>query len=68
MELETGVAEALADDAPALLDVVANTQGAIHASQYQGGPGERFWRWAIMAVMNGPGDELVDLARTNLLR
>ena len=27
-----------------------------------------FGLWAIRAVMNGRGDELIDLARTNLLR
>jgi len=27
-----------------------------------------FGLWALKSVMNGRGDELIDLARTNLLR
>ncbi len=32
------------------------------------GQAKGFGLWAIKAVMNGRGDELIDLARTNLLR
>ena len=35
----------------------------IAAAQVQG-----FSLWAMKAVMNGRGDEVIDLARTNLLR
>ncbi|RZT42144.1 ubiquinone-dependent pyruvate dehydrogenase [Cupriavidus agavae] len=58
----------LRHDGPALLDVVTNTQElamppSIKAEQVKG-----FSLWALKAVMNGRGDELVELAKTNLLR
>jgi pyruvate dehydrogenase (quinone) len=66
-ELEGAVTEFLAHDGPALLDVVTNKQElamppTITLAQVKG-----FGLWALHAVMNGRGDELVDLARTNLL-
>ena len=67
-ELEAAIKDVLAHDGPALLDVVTNTQElamppAIKLEQAKG-----FGLWALKAVMNGRGDELVELARTNLLR
>ena len=67
-DLEAAVRDVLAHDGPALLDVVTNTQElamppAINPEQVKG-----FGLWALRAVMNGRGDELIDLARTNLLR
>ena len=58
----------LGRDCPALLDVVTAPQKlamppAIKPEQVKG-----FGLWALQAVMNGRGDELIDLARTNLLR
>jgi len=58
----------LAHDGPALLDVVTNTQElamppALKAEQVKG-----FSLWALKAVMNGRADELLELAKTNLLR
>ena len=66
--LPEAVAAMLAHDGPALLDVVTNTQElamppALKAEQVKG-----FSLWALKAVMNGRADELVELARTNLLR
>jgi len=66
--LPEAVASMLAHDGPALLDVVTNTQElamppALKAEQIKG-----FSLWALKAVMNGRADELVELARTNLLR
>jgi pyruvate dehydrogenase (quinone) len=67
-ELEAAVADVLAHDGPALLDVVTNTQELamppkIDLEQVRG-----FGLWALRAVINGRGDELIDVARTNLLR
>jgi pyruvate dehydrogenase (quinone) len=67
-DLEAAVKDVLAHDGPALLDVVTATQElamppAIKPEQVKG-----FGLWALRAVMNGRGDELIDLARTNLLR
>jgi pyruvate dehydrogenase (quinone) len=67
-ELEDAIKDVLAHDGPALLDVVTNTQElamppSISLEQVKG-----FGLWAIQAVISGRGTELVDLARTNLLR
>jgi pyruvate dehydrogenase (quinone) len=67
-DLEAGIVDVLAHDGPALLDVVIAPHElamppAIEAAQVKG-----FSLWALQAVMNGRGDELIDLARTNLLR
>jgi pyruvate dehydrogenase (quinone) len=67
-ELEEAIKDILAHDGPALLDVVTNTQElamppTINIEQVKG-----FGLWAIQAVISGRGTELVDLARSNLLR
>ena len=67
-DLEAAVRDVLDHDGPALLDVVTAPQElamppAIKPVQVKG-----FGLWALQAVMNGRGDELIDLARTNLLR
>ena len=65
--LPGAIAEILAHDGPALLDVVTATQElsmppAIAAEQAKG-----FSLWVMRAVMSGRGDEVLDLAKTNLL-
>ena len=67
-ELGPALSEALAHDGPALVDVVVNRQElsmppTIFKEQALG-----FGLFAIRAVMSGKGDELVDLAKTNLFR
>ncbi|MDQ0390872.1 ubiquinone-dependent pyruvate dehydrogenase [Labrys monachus] len=67
-ELDAAIRDVLAHDGPALLDVVTNAQElamppSIDLEQVKG-----FGLWALRAVINGRGDELLDLARTNLLR
>ena len=57
----------LAHDGPALLDVVSARQElsmppTITAEQVKG-----FSLWMLRAVMSGRGDEVLDLAKTNLL-
>jgi len=64
-DLEGAVAEALAHDGPALIDVVTARQElsvppAISVEQAKG-----FALYALRTVMSGRGDELLDLARTN---
>jgi pyruvate dehydrogenase (quinone) len=66
-DLPGAVAEVLAHDGPALLDVVTAKQElsmppTINAKEVQG-----FSLWLLRAVMSGRGDEVIDLARTNLL-
>ena len=65
-QVEAGIKEALAYDGPALIDaVVARTElpvpPAINAEIVKG-----FTLYMLKAVFSGKGDELIDLARTNL--
>ncbi|MEE3623532.1 ubiquinone-dependent pyruvate dehydrogenase [Nitrospirillum sp. BR 11752] len=65
-EVEPGLREAFAHDGPVLVDaVVARTElpipPAINAQMAKG-----FTLYMLKAVMSGRGDELVDLAKTNL--
>jgi pyruvate dehydrogenase (quinone) len=67
-DLEAAITDILAHDGPALLEVVTNTQElamppTIDLEQVKG-----FGLWALRAVISGRGDELVDVARSNLLR
>ncbi|AFC86967.1 ubiquinone-dependent pyruvate dehydrogenase [Frateuria aurantia] len=66
--LEQGLREAFEHDGPALVDVVTDRQELsmpprIKAEQVKG-----FSLWALKTVMNGRGDELIELARSNLFR
>ncbi|MEY9137881.1 thiamine pyrophosphate-dependent acetolactate synthase large subunit-like protein [Bradyrhizobium diazoefficiens] len=66
-ELPGAVKEMLAYNGPALLDVVTAKQElsmppTITSEQIKG-----FSLWVLRAVMNGRGDEVLDLAKTNLL-
>ncbi len=66
-ELPNAVAAMLAHDGPALLDVVTAKQElsmppTISPEQIKG-----FSLWVLRAVMSGRGDEVIDLAKTNLL-
>ena len=67
-DLEFALREALAYDGPALVDVVVNRQElslppSITSEQVLG-----FSLYLLRAVMNGRGDEVIDLATTNLFR
>ncbi|WP_022721042.1 ubiquinone-dependent pyruvate dehydrogenase [Rhodopseudomonas sp. B29] len=66
-DLPAAVAEVLAHDGPAVLDVVTAKQElsmppSIDAKEVKG-----FSLWLLRAVMSGRGDEVVDLAKQNLL-
>jgi pyruvate dehydrogenase (quinone) len=66
-DLPNAVRDVLAHDGPAVLDVVTATQElsmppTIGAEQIKG-----FSLWVLRAVMSGRGDEVLDLAKTNLL-
>jgi pyruvate dehydrogenase (quinone) len=67
-DLQVAVEAVLAHDGPAVLDVVTakhelSMPPTIKAEQVKG-----FSLWVLRAVMSGRGDEVVDLAETNLLR
>jgi pyruvate dehydrogenase (quinone) len=66
-DLPNAIRDVLAHNGPAVLDVVTATQElsmppAITAEQVKG-----FSLWVLRAVMSGRGDEVLDLAKTNLL-
>jgi pyruvate dehydrogenase (quinone) len=67
-ELRSALAGALAHDGPALIEVLVNRQElsmppTISLEQALG-----FSLYMIRAVLSGRGDEVIDLARTNLMR
>jgi pyruvate dehydrogenase (quinone) len=66
-ELPAAVADILAHDGPALLDVVAATQELSMPPTITTNEMKGFGLWMIRAVMSGRGDEVLDLAKTNLL-
>ncbi len=66
-DVEAGIAAALAHDEPVLVDaVVSRTELAMPPATMEMAKG--FTLYMMKAVMSGRGDELIDLARTNLWR
>jgi pyruvate dehydrogenase (quinone) len=66
--LRTAIQEALSHDGPALVEVLVNRQElsmppTITAEQVKG-----FSLYMIRAVLSGKGDEVIDLAKSNLFR
>jgi pyruvate dehydrogenase (quinone) len=66
-ELEDAIKDILAYDGPALLDVVTNTQELSMPPQIKAEQVKGFSLWALRTVMNGRGDELIDLTLSNFL-
>ena len=60
--------EALRHDGPALLQVLVNRQELVMPPSLGADEVRGFTLYMIKAVLNGRGDELIDLARTNLFR
>jgi pyruvate dehydrogenase (quinone) len=67
-DLEAAVTDVLAHDGPALLDVVTNTEELAMPPRIEAEQVEGFGLWALKAVMNGRGDQLVDLTLSNFVR
>ncbi|HEX7814126.1 ubiquinone-dependent pyruvate dehydrogenase [Dyella sp.] len=65
-DLEDAVREAFAHKGPALVDVVTNRQELAMPPKIQLEQIKGFSLWALRTVMNGRGDELLELAKTNL--
>jgi pyruvate dehydrogenase (quinone) len=66
-DLPAAVKEMLGHDGPALLDVVTAKQELSMPPTTTPEQVKGFSLWVLRAVMNGRGDEVVDLAKTNLL-
>jgi pyruvate dehydrogenase (quinone) len=65
-DLEDGLKRAFAHEGPALIDVVSARQELVMPPKITIGEAESFSLFALKAVMDGRGRELIDLARTNL--
>ena len=67
-DLVAAAREVLAHDGPALLDVVTNRNELSMPPKLQAEQVKGFSLYVLRAVMNGKGDAVLDLARTNLIR
>jgi pyruvate dehydrogenase (quinone) len=67
-DLEAAVKDVLAHDGPALLDDVTNAEELAMPPKGQAEHVKGFGLWALRAVMNGRGDQLVDLTLSNFIR
>jgi pyruvate dehydrogenase (quinone) len=67
-EVDTGIAAALAHNGPVLVDAVVNRTELAMPPTVTMEMTKGFTLYMVKAVMSGRGDELIDLARTNLWR
>jgi pyruvate dehydrogenase (quinone) len=67
-EVEAGIAAALNHDGPVLIDAVVNRTELAMPPAVTMEMAKGFTLYMVRAVMSGRGDELIDLARTNLWR
>ena len=67
-EVESGVTAALNHSGPVLIDAVVNRTELVMPPAVTLEMAKGFTLYMVRAVMNGRGDELIDLARTNLWR
>jgi pyruvate dehydrogenase (quinone) len=66
--LRPALLEALSHDGPALVDVVVNRQELSMPPSITMDQAIKFNLYMAKAVLNGRGDEIIDLAKTNLFR
>ncbi|WP_298954984.1 ubiquinone-dependent pyruvate dehydrogenase [uncultured Methylobacterium sp.] len=67
-ELEGAIRDVLAHPGPALLDVVTNRQELAMPPKIEAAQMKGFSLYVLRAVINGRGDEILDLATSNLRR
>jgi pyruvate dehydrogenase (quinone) len=67
-DVDDGIAAALAHDGPVLVDAVVNRSELAMPPSITLEMAKGFTLYMVKAVMNGRGDEVIDLARTNLWR
>ena len=67
-EVEAGIAAALAHDGPVLVDAVVNRTELAMPPSITLETAKGFTLYMLKAVLSGRGDEVLDLARTNLWR
>jgi pyruvate dehydrogenase (quinone) len=66
--LEGAVSEVLADPGPALVDVVSVRDELVMPPVTTLDEAHKFGVFMLMAVLDGRGAELIDLAKSNLVR
>ena len=66
--LRAALSEALAHDGPVLVDVVSARQELAMPPKTRLDDAQHFGMFLIKAVLDGRGTQLIDLARTNLIR
>jgi pyruvate dehydrogenase (quinone) len=67
-DLEAALRDAFATPGPALIDVVVNRQELSLPPSITFAQAKGFSVWAAKSVLSGRGDEVIDLAKTNLLQ
>jgi thiamine pyrophosphate-dependent acetolactate synthase large subunit-like protein len=67
-EVEEGIAESLTRDGPVLVDVVVNRTELALPPSITVEMAKGFTLCMVKAILSGRGDEVIDLARTNLWR
>jgi len=67
-ELRPALEKALAHDGPALVDVVVNRNELPMPPKIGTGQAIGFGLYMLKAVLNGRGDDVVDLVTSNLIR
>src|ERR1700737_642394 len=67
-EVEEGIAAALAHDGPVLIDAVVNRTELAMPPAVTLEMAKGFTLYMVKAVMSGRGDEVIDLAKSNLWR
>ena len=67
-DVEDGIAAALAHDGPVLVDAVVSRTELAMPPAVTMEMAKGFTLYMVKAVMSGRGDEMIDLAKTNLWR
>ena len=67
-EVEPALRRAFAHDGPVLVDAVCGQAGTRHAAQDRARAGQGFSLFLLKAIINGRGDEVMELVQTNLRR
>jgi pyruvate dehydrogenase (quinone) len=67
-EVAAGIAEALAHDGPVLVDAVVNRMELAMPPKVTAEMAQGFTLYMLKAVLDGRASDLVELARSNVLR
>lgn len=67
-DLEEVIKQAFASDEPAIVDIVVNRQELSLPPKISFEQAHGFTLWMLKAVLNHHGNDLIELAKTNLLR